>query len=220
MVAILHFRSEQLKLCLIYKSHYTTYQVSCQLAFGSGEVNNKFSKWRLWRPSWIFVGIILAIFVQQVIPILPAKFRVNLLFGSGQEVKYMFKMAAGGHLGFPIGTTLTICGLQNTPIRTTKHGGICSFKSGGVQNRFLSRGGHLGFLIGTILAIQSFYLQVTPTPIFPTKFGVDGLSVQKDKLKIDFKLAGVAAMLDFRWERFYLFLIYKAQLFKTNDVVS
>ena len=52
-------------------------------------------------------------------------------------------------------------------------------------------GGHLGFPIGTILAI--FYLQVTP--MLPSKFG---LSVQEKKQKKNFKMAAMAAILDFR----------------------
>ena len=44
-------------------------------------------------------------------------------------------------------------------------------------------GGHLGFPIGTILAI--FDLQVTP--MLPSKFGVNWLSIQEKKRKIDFQ---------------------------------
>ena len=46
-------------------------------------------------------------------------------------------------------------------------------------------GSHLGFLIGMILAI--FDLQVTP--MLPSKFGVNCLSVQ-EKRKIDFQDGG------------------------------
>ena len=47
-------------------------------------------------------------------------------------------------------------------------------------------GRHLGFPIGTILA--TFDLQVTL--MLPSKFGVNGLSVQEKKRKIDFQDGG------------------------------
>ena len=59
--------------------------------FGSGEeAKNRFSRWRPWRPSWIFDGTILVIFDLQVTPMLPRKFGVNWPFGSGEEAKNRF----------------------------------------------------------------------------------------------------------------------------------
>ena len=77
---------------------------------GSGEeAKNRFSRWWLWRPSWIsdrhdfsyfwttngghlgfLIGTILAIFYLQVTPMLPSKFGVNWPFGSGEEAKNIF----------------------------------------------------------------------------------------------------------------------------------
>ena len=75
----------------------------------------------------------------------------------------------GGHLGFPIGTILSIFDLQITPMLPSKFGVNWPFGSGEeVKNRF-SRWGHLRFPIGTILAI--FDLQVTL--MLPSKFGVN-----------------------------------------------
>ena len=53
------------------------------------------------------IGMILAIFDLQVIPMLPSKFRVNWPFGTGEEAKNrLSRCCHGGHLGFPIGTIL------------------------------------------------------------------------------------------------------------------
>ena len=58
----------------------------------------------------------------------------------------------------------------------------------GVEAKYrFTNGGHLGFLIGMILTV--FDLQVTAMPI--------GLMIQKKKPKIVFKLAAMAANLDF-----------------------
>ena len=62
-----------------------------------------------------------------------------------------------------------------------------------------SRGGHLGFPIGTILAI--FDLQFAP--ILPVKFRVNWPFRSREEIKKNtFKMAAVAAILDFRSERF------------------
>ena len=59
--------------------------------FGSGEeAKNRFSRWRLWRPSGFPIGTILAIFDLQVTLMLPSKFGVNWPFGSGEEAKNRF----------------------------------------------------------------------------------------------------------------------------------
>ena len=61
--------------------------------FYSGEeAENRFSRWRPWRPSWISdqlafqfrqYGTILAIFYLQVTPMLPTKYQVNWPRGVG-----------------------------------------------------------------------------------------------------------------------------------------
>ena len=50
--------------------------------FGSGE-EERFLRWRPWRPSWISDGTILAIFDLQVTLMLPTKYRVNWPRGVG-----------------------------------------------------------------------------------------------------------------------------------------
>ena len=58
--------------------------------------------------------------------------------------------------------------------------------------------GHLGFPISTILA--SFDLQVTP--MLPSKFGVNWPFGSGEEAKNRFKMAAMAAILDFRLARF------------------
>ena len=54
---------------------------------------------------------------------LPSKFGVNWPFGSGEEAKIGFQDGRhGGHLGFPIGTILTIFDLQVTLMLRSKFG--------------------------------------------------------------------------------------------------
>ena len=48
---------------------------------------------------------------------LPTKFQVKWLFGSGEEAKNRF---SGSHLGFPIGKILAIFDLKNTPLLSIK----------------------------------------------------------------------------------------------------
>ena len=74
---------------LIYKSPDASYQVSSQLAFGSGEeAKNKFSR---WPPLGFPIGTILAIFDLQVTRMLPTELQVNWPFGSGEEAKNRFQ---------------------------------------------------------------------------------------------------------------------------------
>ena len=47
----------------------------------------RFSRWPARQPSWISDQDDLAIFDLQVIPMLTAKFQVNWLFSSSEEVK-------------------------------------------------------------------------------------------------------------------------------------
>ena len=70
---------------------------------------------------------------------------------------------------------------------------------------YFQDGGYLGFPIRMILTI--FYLRVIL--MLTTKFLVDCLSVQEKKLKIDFRLAAMAAILDFPSKTFQLSFIYK-----------
>ena len=58
--------------------------------FGSGDEKNRFSRWRPWRPSWIFNKNDFTTFDLQVTPMLPTKFRVNWHLGLGEEAKNRF----------------------------------------------------------------------------------------------------------------------------------
>ena len=61
---------------------------------GLGEVKNRISRWLPWRPSWIPIDTIFAIFDLQVTSMLPSKFGVNWPFGSGEEAIIDFQDAA------------------------------------------------------------------------------------------------------------------------------
>ena len=77
------------------------------------------------------INTILASFDLQVTPMLPSKFGVNWPFGSGEEAKNRFKMAAmAAILGFLIGKILTIFDLQVTPVLPRKFGVNWPFGSG------------------------------------------------------------------------------------------
>ena len=78
----------------------TSYQVSSQLTFWSGEETQNILSRYLGYP----IGTILAIFGLQVALILPTKFSVIWPFGSGDAGQNRFFI--GGHLGFPIGMIL------------------------------------------------------------------------------------------------------------------
>ena len=78
----------------------------------------------------------------------------------------------GGHLGFLIGSILTIFDLQVTlmlPRKLESTGFLVQEKKRKIDFQDGCHGGHLGFPIGTILAI--FDLQITP--MLPTKYQVN-----------------------------------------------
>ena len=98
------------------------------------------------------------------------KFRVNWPFGSGEEGEIRFQVGChDGHLGFPIGSILSIF------IYKSPRCFIPSFESIGLSVQEKKRkidfqdGRHLGFLIGTILAIFDLHV----TPMLPIKFRVN-----------------------------------------------
>ena len=69
---------------------------------------------------------------------LSTKFRVNWPFGSGEEMKNRFQDGRhGGHLGFPIGTSLATFDLQVTQMLPAKFQVNWPFCSGEeAKNRF------------------------------------------------------------------------------------
>ena len=90
-----------------------SYQVSSQLAFGSGEeAKNRFSRWLLGFP----IGKILAIFGLQVTWMFPTK---SIGF-SVQERKWIIDFQNGGQLGFSMGKILASFDLQVIPMLLTK----------------------------------------------------------------------------------------------------
>ena len=90
-MAILDFRTERVKLFLIYKLPWCflpSFWTICLLI--QKKRKNRFSGWLLWPPSWISDWNDLAFFHLQVIPMLSTKFRVNWPFDSGEEAKNRF----------------------------------------------------------------------------------------------------------------------------------
>ena len=139
--------------------------------FGSRkEVENRFSRWRPWRPSWILDLNHFCSFwsTVQVAPIFPSKFGVSWPFGSREvKKKDCQDECHDGHLGFLIGTILDIFDLQVTQMLPTKFQVNWPFGSGEeAKNRFAR---WPPFPIETILASSD--LQITP--ILPTKFQVN-----------------------------------------------
>ena len=110
----------------------------------------------------------------------------------------------GGQLGFPIETILAIFHLQFTPMLPTKFRVNWPFTSGEEAKKRFSTGrrsGHTGLPKGTILAI--FDLCFLPS------FQSTALRFRGRSAKQVFKMA---AILDFRSERFQLFLSYNTYL--------
>ena len=56
----------------------------------------------------------------------------------------------------------------------------------------------------------SYFRPTSPPRCFLPGLKAISLSVKEKKRKIDFKMAAMAAILDFRSERFYLFLIHNS----------
>ena len=149
------------------------------------------------------IGTIFAIFDLQVIPMLPTKFQVNFLFGSG-EAKNRFSRR------WPWRPSWISDRTDSRYFRSTNYPG---FKSVGLSVQEKKQkidfqdgghGGHLGFPIGTILAI--FDLQVTRC--FLQSFMSIGLSVQEKKPKIDFQDGGHGGHLGFPIRKFLPICFY------------
>ena len=98
--------------------------------------------------------MILAIFDQQVTPILPIKFRVNGPFYQEKKLKIDFQDGnCGGHLVFLVGAILAILDLQVTLMILTKFQVSWPFGSGEeakIDFQDGHYGGHHGFPIATI----------------------------------------------------------------------
>ena len=85
--------------------------------FRSEEVQNRFSRWQLWRPSWISDWNDFSYFLSTSHPDTSYQVSSQLTFRFRRSSKQIFKMAAiSGHLGFLIGTILAIFYLKVAPI--------------------------------------------------------------------------------------------------------
>ena len=131
---------------------------------------------------------------------LPSKFGVNWPFGSGEEAKNRFSR----WLPWRPSWISDQHDFSYFLIYKSPRCFLASLESIGLSVQEKKRkidfqdGGHLGFLINTILA--SFDLQVTP--MLPSKFGVNWPFGSGEEAKNRFKMAAMAAILDFRLARF------------------
>ena len=99
-----NFWSEWSKSFLIYRllGYLISSFESINWPFGSGGVQNRFSRWQLWWPSWIFNQNNLTSFDQQVTLILPS---FECLSVQEKKLKTDFQDGScGRHFGFLIRT--------------------------------------------------------------------------------------------------------------------
>ena len=96
----------------------TEFQVSWLL--GSKDVQFRFSRWLLWRPSWILSRMILAVFDLQTAPILPTMFWVNWPFRSWEDQKTFSRWPPWGPSWISSIMILAIFDQQVTLILSTK----------------------------------------------------------------------------------------------------
>ena len=137
---------------------------------------------------------------------LSTKFQVNWAFGSEEVRKIDFQNGSrGSHLGFPIGTILAIFDLQVTP----------SFKSIGLsvhekkRKHRLSRWPPWPSWIADRNDFIYFWSTSHPDASYQVSSQM-GLWFRRRSGKYIFKMAAMAATLNFRSERFSLTLIYKS----------
>ena len=174
----------------------TSNEVWVDCTFCSGEkVQNRFSTWLLWQPSWILIRMILPIFDQQVTPILPIKFRVSGPFYSG-EVQNRFSRwpycisdrSKFSYFFIYKSAWWFLPSFKSTGLSIRENKQNIDFQDG-------RQGDHLGFSIGTILAILIYQ---SPLCFLPS-FELIGLSVQ-EKRKMVFEDGG-SSQLTFRFSR-------------------
>ena len=176
--------------------------------FGSKEEKNRFSRWLPQRPSGISDQTILATFDLQVTRMLPTKFRIKWPLVQEKKRKIDFQDGChGGHLGFPIGTILAIFDLQVIPMLPTKFRVIWPFGSGETaKNRFSRWLSSQPPWISNWNDFSYFWSTSHPDASYQVSIG---LLAQEKKRKKIFKMATMAATLDFQSERFQLFFICK-----------
>ena len=134
-----------------------SYSGSSQLAFRFRRCEKKFTR---WPPCHLRFPIetILPTFNLSVTPMLPAKFRVNFPFASGEEAKNRFsRWSTWWPSWMSNRTILAIIDLQVTPMFPTKFIKSISLSIPEKKQKIAFQngrhGGHLGFPIGKLLAI-------------------------------------------------------------------
>ena len=85
------FGTDRFQLFLSTGRPDISYKFRVNLLFDSDEeVQNRFSRWRPWRPAWNLDWNIFSYFYLKVAPIFPTKLPVNWPFGSVEEVQNRF----------------------------------------------------------------------------------------------------------------------------------
>ena len=141
---------------------------------------------------------------------LPITFRANWTFGSGEARNRFSRWPPCGHLGLLIGTILAIFHLFVTPMLPTNFGVNLPFGSGvEAKNRFsrwlpwrpscISDRHDFSYFLSTSNPDASY--QLWSQLVF---------RFNRRSEKQIFKMVAMAAILDFRSARYWLFLIYKS----------
>ena len=167
--------------------------------FGSWEeAKNRFSS--SWRPSWISDRNNFSCFLSTSHTDVSYQVSRQLSFGSGEEAKNRFSRRPPWRPSWISDwTDLRSFFIYKSPwwylprFQVQEKKRKIDFQDG------LCHGGHLGFPIETILAIFDLHV----TPMLPIKFRVNWpFSIGKSSVKYIFKMAAMAAILDFRLEQF------------------
>ena len=154
---------------------------------------NWFSRWQL---SCIFNLNYFSYFVLETISILQMKFES---FGlSVEEKSFEIDFQDDGHLGFPIGVILVTFDLQVTPILRSIFRVYWPFDSGEVQNRFSWRQP----LRLSWISDQNDFSRFWCTSSKDTSYQVSGKSAFPSRRKSSKEIFKIAAVFDFRTERF------------------
>ena len=96
----------------------TKFQINWPFVSGEEE-KNRFSIWRPWWPSWISYWNDFSYFCKSPLCFLPSLESIGLSVQK-KRLKDFQNGHHGSHLGFPIGTILSIFDLQVTPMLPTK----------------------------------------------------------------------------------------------------
>ena len=212
VISILDFRLEQFYPFLIYKSPWCFLPSFQSTGLLVQEIERKkkidFQHGGYGDYLWFQIGTFLCICDLQITPILPIKFRVSWPFRSGEEVQNRFSrwrlwrpswISDRNKLSYFWSTYH-----PDTSYRVSSHLAFRFRRRFKIDFQDGSRGIHLGFPITTVLAI----LDLQVAPILPTKFRVSWSFRSWEEVQNGF--TRWPAIFDFRWLRFYLFLICKS----------